>query len=300
MGEKSSGGRRRRRAFGGFVAIAAALGSIWAGAALGAFSSSSEQKHIPYNVFGEVTASCPHNQHVNFGGFKTDTAFTYDAKGLLWPATMGPVGSKVNKWSTVAAAPSTKGGKLTSIAYCKAGAKPTVVRRKRIVLPSAANDEFRNVSATCPQGKNVIGGGWSARTASPLYHSDDAQPYVEIMGLRRTSNRTWQVSIVNDTAKQHAVTAIALCGSGAAPKTSVATEMVPANFGVKTATATCPGGSEAVFGGFKGDFDDLSGRNAFIFGFFRSSKKAISVRAGQNYIPPNGRAAKLQAFAYCR
>ncbi len=50
-----------------------ALWSIGAGAALGAFSRSSEQKFIPYNVFGTVTSSCPHGQHVNFGGFKTDT-----------------------------------------------------------------------------------------------------------------------------------------------------------------------------------------------------------------------------------
>ena len=196
-------------------------------AALGAFSSSSEQKFIPYNVFGDVTASCPHNQHVNFGGFKTDTAVHVDAK-LLWPASMGPVGKDTNKWSTVAASPSTKGGKLTSIAYCKAGAEPTVVRRRKIVLQSAANDALPNVSATCPQGKNVIGGGWSARTASPsTTTTEDSQPYVDIMALQRTSARTWQVSVVNDTAKQHAVTAIALCGKGAAPKTSVATEMFP-------------------------------------------------------------------------
>ena len=82
------------------------------------------------------------------------------------------------------------------------------------------------------------------------------------------------------------MTAIALCGKGAAPKTSVATVKFPASGSstMKTATATCPGKTEVVFGGFRGDFDDLSGRNAFIFSFYRSSKKAISVRGGQNYV----------------
>ncbi|MGZ8667432.1 MAG: hypothetical protein ACXWZM_10030, partial [Solirubrobacterales bacterium] len=281
--------------------IVLALGSLGAGAALGALSENSEQKFIPYNVFGDVTASCGHRKHVAFGGFKTDTIVPFQAKQNLWPASMGPVGRDTNKWSTVAASPSIGGGKLTSIAYCKAGNEPKVVRKRKIVLQSAANDELRKVSVTCPPGKNVIGGGWAARTASPLYFTDDSQPYLNIMGLQRTSNRTWQVSVVNQRPKQHAVTAIALCGKGAAPKTSVATVNFPSRSStMKTATATCPGKTEVVFGGFKGDFDSLSGRNAFIFSFYRSSKKAISVRGGQNYVFGNTQTPKLQAIAYCR
>jgi hypothetical protein len=212
---------------------------------------------------------------------------------------MGPEGKDTNKWTAVAASPGLQGGKLDSIAYCKAGKEPKIVRKTKLVLQSAANDTFRSVTATCPQGTNVIGGGWSARTSDPKY-GPNGQPRVDIMALKRTSNRTWQVSVVNYLDTQQKVTAIALCGKGTAPKTSVATEMVPALAGMKTATATCPGKSEVVFGGFQGTYDDLSGRNAFVFSFYRSSKDAISVRGGQNYIPPNNKASKLQAFAYCR
>ncbi len=173
-----------------------------------------------------------------------------------------------------------------------------MVRHTKLVLQSASNDEFRNVTATCPQGKNVIGGGWSARTPTPKY-GNDGQPKVDIMALKRTSSRTWQVSVVNYRETQQKVTAIAVCGKGSAPKSSVATEMVPVHTS-KTATATCPGSSEVVFGGFQGDYDNFSGRNAFIFSFYRSSKRAISVRGGQNGVEGNNRASKLQAFAYCR
>jgi hypothetical protein len=168
------------------------------------------------------------------------------------------------------------------------------VRKKKIVLPSAANDEFRKVSVTCPAGKNVIGGGWAAQTSTL---SD--QHKVDIMGLQRTSPRTWQVSIENATGKQQAVTAIALCGQESAPKTVTATQHIPANNATKTATATCPTGTVAVFGGFRGDYESLSGRNAFIFSFKLASKRAISVLGGQNYVSGNTQSSTLKAFAYC-
>jgi hypothetical protein len=278
---------------------ALALGSVGASVALGALSQNEEQKFLPYNVFGDVTASCPHKQHIAFGGFKTDTKVGFGTPNpLLFPASMSPIGNDTNKWSTVAASPALSGGKLSSIAYCQAGDEPKVVRVRKIVLPSAANDEYRTVSATCPQGRNVIGGGWAARASSPIYGSE-GQPRVDIMGLKRTSNRTWEVSVVNAKPTQQAVTAIALCGKAKAPKTVTASENIPALNGTKNVTATCPKGTEVAFGGFQGDYDRLSGRNAFIFSFFRSSKRAITVRGGQNYVATNDKASKLQAFAYC-
>ncbi len=289
---------RRLRAFWAIATTTVALGSIGVASALGAFTVNDEQKFLPYNVFGNVTASCPHNQHIGFGGFKTDTKVNFGGDHLLWPASMGPVGNDTNKWSTVAASPSLGGGRLNSIAYCKAGKEPKVVKRTKLVLQSASNDEYRRVEATCPQGTSLIGGGWSARAPSPLYGSD-GQPRVDIMGLQRTSNRTWQVSVVNYRTTKQSVTAIAICGKGSAPKTSVATEMIPVHTS-KTATATCPGNSEVVFGGFQGDYDNFSGRNAFIFSFYRSSKRAISVRGGENGVAGLNKASKLQAFAYCR
>ncbi len=118
---------RRLRAFWAIATTTVALGSIGVASALGAFTVNDEQKFLPYNVFGNVTASCPHNQHIGFGGFKTDTKVNFGGDHLLWPASMGPVGNDTNKWSTVAASPSLGGGRLNSIAYCKAGKEPKVV-----------------------------------------------------------------------------------------------------------------------------------------------------------------------------
>ncbi len=283
------------RAFCLFAVAPAALGSIGLGAALGAFTEDKDTRVIAYNTYGDATARCPGDKHVNFGGFKLDTQVPFGSGGYTWPASMAPKGSDTDKWSVAAEASSANGGKVTSFAYCKGGSEPKVVRHKQIVLPSAANDEFRNVKVSCPAGKHVIGGGWAAQTSTL-----STQRYLEIMGLKRTSDDTWQVSVENATGVQQGVTAIALCGKGSAPKTVTATENLPALNGSKTVTATCPTGKEAVFGGFKGDYDSLSGRNAFIFSFYLSSKREITVHGGQNSVAGNHAASKLQAIAYCR
>ena len=98
----------RSRRTGGIWTLGAAavmLVSLGAGVAYGAFSVNDEQKFVPYGVFGTVTASCPHGQHVNFGGFKTDTKVNFGGQPLLFPASTGPEGKDTNKWSSVAASP---------------------------------------------------------------------------------------------------------------------------------------------------------------------------------------------------
>ena len=288
--------RRNRVRVLSFLAIAVVgLGSIGLGVALGAFSEDSETRTIPYNKYVDATGKCG-DKHVNFGGFKVDTKVPLGSGSYTWPASMGPKGSDTDKWSVSAESSSASyGGKVTSYAYCKGGKEPKVVRHKEIVLPSAANDTFRKVRVSCPEGKIVIGGGWAAQTSTAA-----TQHYVDIMGLQATSKDTWQVSVVNYTGGQQGVTAIALCGGGRAPHEVAATTNVPALNASKTVTATCPSGKEAVFGGFQGTYDDLSGRNAFVTGFSLSGKREITVKGVQNYIPPNNQAAKLTARAYCR
>lgn len=283
------------RAFWLFAAAAVALGSIGLGAALGAFTEARDTTVIPYDKYADATARCSGDKHVNFGGFKVDTKVPLGSGGYTWPASMGPKGSDTDKWSVAAEASSANGGKVTSFAYCKGGREPKVVRHKQIVLPSAANDEFRNVRVSCPEGKIVIGGGWAAQTSTA-----STQHYLNIMGLQRTSKDTWQVSVVNYTGTQQGVTAIALCGGGRAPQEVAATQHVPALNGSKTVTATCPSGKGAVLGGFQGDYDNFSGRNAFIFNFYLSAKREITVQGGQNYVFGNHTASTLTAIAYCR
>ena len=47
------------------------------------------------------------------------------------------------------------------------------------------------------------------------------------MGLERTSNRTWQVSVYNETGSQQRVTAIAVCGNTRSPTVKTTTVNVP-------------------------------------------------------------------------
>lgn len=278
------------------AAAAVAVGSIGLGTALGAFSKDSETRTIPYDKYVDATAKCGRDKHVNFGGFNVYTEVSLGGpKNYTWPASMGPKGSDTDKWSVSAEASGSQGGKVTSYAYCKGGKEPKVVRHKQIVLPSAANDEFRKVRVSCPDGRIVIGGGWAAQTATA-----STQHYVDIMGLQATSKDTWQVSVVNYTGTQQGVTAIALCGKGSAPKEVKATQQVPYLNVNKTVRATCPSGKDVVFGGFQGDYDNLSGRNAFIFSFSLTSDREITVKGGQNYVFGNNQSSKLTAIAYCR
>lgn len=286
----------------GSVVVVAVLGTIGLGVAFGGLSSDIDNKPIPYNTSQTATAKCPANQHVAFGGFKIDTTVGHNhggfggANGYTWLEGMGPKGGDTDQWTVTAEnSGSDHDGKVTSYGYCRKGAKPKVVKENAIVLPSAANDQFRNVKAKCPDGKNVIGGGWSAKTATL-----STQHYLDIMGLQRTADDTWQVSVVNDTGEQQKVTAIAVCGKGKAPKMSTDTEHIPAVNVTKTAVATCPEGTNAMFGGFRGDSDSLSGRNAFAFSFSLQGDDAIAVHGGQNYVGDNHEASSLTAFAYCK
>jgi hypothetical protein len=289
---------RRRLVFPGLPVVLAALGTIGLGVALGDFSQDSDSKPVVYNTSQDATAKCPPKQHVSFGGFKVDTTVPFGGlRGYTWPQSMGPKGSDTDKWSVAAEnSGSAKDGKVSSYAYCQGGAEPKVVRKSQLVLPSAANDEFRSVEVGCPGSKNVIGGGWAAVTPQL-----NKQHTVDIMGLQRTSDHTWEVSVINDSGVQQKVTAIALCGKGNAPKTVTATEHIPNNpTATKDAVATCPHGTEARFGGFKGDYDRLSGRNAFIFSFALHGDGAIKVHGGQNYDGVNTESSTLKAFAYCK
>jgi hypothetical protein len=272
------------------------IGLVGLGVAFAGLKGVQDSKPIPYNTAQDATATCPAKEHVRFGGFKIDTTVPLGGpSGYTWLESMGPKGSDTDKWSVSAEnSGAAKDGKVTSYGYCSKGAEPKVVRKSDIVLPSAANDEFRDVTAKCPGKLNVVGGGWAAKTPEL-----SKQHYLDIMGLQRTNARTWQVSVVNDTGVQQKVTSIALCGKQKAPKTSTDTEHIPALNGKKDAVATCPKGTEALFGGFQGDYDSFSGRNAFVFTFTRQGDDAIKVHGGQNYISGNTESASLKAFAYC-
>ncbi|MFN8161959.1 MAG: hypothetical protein U0R52_13040 [Solirubrobacterales bacterium] len=277
-----------------------ALGTIGLGAAFGAFSKEANTVTIAYGTAADATASCGGGKHVNFGGFRTDTDGDPLYGGpVAWPGAMGPLGNRTDKWSVEGAANPNfhdKGGRVTSIAYCRAGKAPKVVRNKGIVLPSVKNGgEVRKVSATCPKGRTVIGGGWSAQAANPL-----AQGALAIMDLERTTSRKWQVGVTNLTGGQQGVTAIALCGVGSPPTEKDANVLVHENHDA-TATARCPRGKQVVFGGFRGQANELTGINAFIFDFYLAGDDKIKVYGAHTLVGPAIRdVSHLTAIAYCR
>jgi hypothetical protein len=275
---------------------AATLGTLALAVALANFSQDSNTKNVPYNVKVDANAKCHGDKHVNFGGFKTNTKGDSLYSGpIVWPGAMAPKGSDTDKLSVEGSSNSVNGGRLTAIAYCKGGGEPKIKKKTDIVLPSAANDDLRQVKAKCPSDKYVIGGGWSAEATAA-----NQQQKLAIMGLERTTNRTWQVSVTNDTGAQQAVTAIALCGNTRSPTEKETTVDVHETDDA-TATAQCPQGKEVVFGGFRGDFHLLSGINAFVFKFFLAGDDEIKVYGAHNFVGPNDDdVSDLTAIAYCK
>ncbi len=300
--EAERGGALRRRAWLLVALTTAALASLGAMDALGAFTTETDTRTASPNTVADPLASCDNGQHVHFGGFKTDNGDDNNPNGdpgepRVWPAAMAPKGSDTNKLSVAGAEqmPSMT-GHITAIAYCKGGAKPVIKRNTDLVLPSANNDELRKVKVSCPNGKRVIGGGWSAIAGNP-----SEQGALALMGLQRISNSTWQVTVTNDTGGQFAVTAVALCGKQPSPKVADVAKTV--NEGTSaTATAKCPQGTSVVFGGFKGQFvyDYLESVAVFTWDFWRSSPREISVTATNPHVgsyPYNS--GKVHAIAYC-
>lgn len=69
------------------------------------------------------------------------------------------------KWSVLVGNRTFTQGQVTSLAYCAKGKAPKVVRHNQVILSGAGSPTIAASTATCPKGKVVIGGGWSAPKA---------------------------------------------------------------------------------------------------------------------------------------
>lgn len=98
--------------------------------------------------------------------------------------------------------------------------------------------------AICPSGTMAVGGGFSAPISTATL--------IVVDNSYRSSNESW-LSSGENVSGNGAVTAYAYCRRGTRPVTD-ATGMAaipPAIFATGTATATCPGGTQLISGGFQ-------------------------------------------------
>ena len=140
------------------------------------------------------------------------------------------------------------------------------------------------------------------RNRLSLYFTDDSQPYLDIMGLRADLEPH-----LAGLRRQPA--AEAACGDrDRALRQGRRAEDLGCDREVPRLRLEHDEDRDGHLSGKdRGRLRRLQGRlrlplrsNAFIFSFYRSSKKAISVRGGQNYVFGNTQVPKLQAIAYCR
>ena len=187
----------------------------------------SEQIQIPGNSIDRTTVNCPSGSVIVSGGF----AAQLDIR--VFNSMKGGNGWQVygrNRAST----PKT----LTVIAVCLSypGASSTQVLEQANITP---NDQT-NISASCPAGSIVTGGGW-------VINADDA---VELYNTSRDGNG-WQIWVNNTDTGSPLVNVYAVCLSGVPGSTDsvLSSGTIPANDNGYV-QSQCPAGKIATGGGF--------------------------------------------------
>ncbi len=235
---------------------------------------------VPKFQKGSATAKCPAAEKVGFGGLVAQFDPDHDA----WVYPTGMRRTATGQWTVYGQSlSSSRGSRLTAIAYC-ANAGPASVVEKTV---SIAGHQVGGAVAKCPGGTVVVAGGFNTRAA----------PHFEVMKeLARIADDSWRATILNVSASATTITSIAYCGPGPAP-TLQATALDVAGGHGGTARATCPGGTELLFGGevvTAGYSNNLP--HLYPFGFTAETTTRWSVAA----VNGSSVAGKVTALAYCR
>jgi hypothetical protein len=108
---------------------------------------------------------------------------------------------------------------------------------------AAARGQASTATATCPGGKQVVGGGFSAPLAEGAA--------VVVHSSYRSSASAWTVEGLNENGSG-AVTAYAYCRNASPPVSDVSTSATLSATGeTKTLTPACPSGTSLIGGGFQ-------------------------------------------------
>ena len=290
-----SGSRARRSLVA--IGMAACLAGLALGATLasGNLSETSNTKQLLYPQPETSKAACAGKKHVGSGGFYTDTGT--DFTPYAWITGSAPAGGDVDRWeATGHNSSAVQAAKLRSYGYCFSGPKPKVKKHTVGIPASGSFGVPGHSSANCPKGKTVIGGGFEIGIDDyPVAHQ------VVLQSMQRTGDkRGIEVEVVNEDDEEVELTAYAVCGKGKAPKETTKTIHIEAP-GRENATSNCDKGEEALFGGFRGVYEDLGATS-----FFFSTPMALQrpskgqVKASGYAVAGNEEQVDFTAIAYCR
>ena len=230
-----------------------------------------------------VTASCRIGEHAAFGGVRAEFGFGVAQPGVI-PTNLSL--SSARGVTAIGQNVGTAPGSLTAVAFCAAGPGPA-----RTTVSKTASVAARGggaVTATCPAGTVLVGGGFHAPVTAEIY----------LTRLERTSARAWRVAVANFTFGAVPLTAIAYCGAGPVPQQALAIAQSPSGGQPFNVAAVCPVHTSLVFGGLRATnlgpgFDPVVvlpiSLEASSSGSWRVDGVAGFVGGGS-----------LQALAYCR
>jgi hypothetical protein len=276
-------GRRQFARRGLLSAVVGGLACVLAAAPVLAFTSRSTHvvgASAPQTPVSS-TAICPTGQHVLFGGFDVDPNNPTDlATGMRRTASDAWTVDAYNLGKIVLDAglePSPIS--VSAMAYCGLGPVPS--KATRTVDLRYPSQVFGSATARCPAGTVVVAGGFASTPQSLL----------AVTGLERVVADEWRVSAYLPFAFGHSVvalTSIAYCGPGPAPKLESRT--ITAVNG-RTARATCPVGTKLAFGGavLPWGFEGVG----YLKTLRAETRSTWSVGG-------NADSGKLTALAYCR
>ena len=222
------------RAMAILLGALAAVAAVVAGVASAAkVSTRSSTVQLPVEIAAHTaTAKCPKGEQATGGGIRVADPFSDAAEGAH------PVGKR--RWRAVGLrAPfATGASELTSLVRCLRGAKLTT-RRKAKALPFGA----RGVTAKCPRGRRVAGGG--IRLARP-----DEQDTV--LGSFPVSKRKWRAIGLKHSGspEDSRVTAYVRCIK-AKVRIRSRTVTLPGSGAARAARVRCPEGRTATGGGIR-------------------------------------------------
>jgi hypothetical protein len=145
-----------------------------------------------------VTAVCPPNTSVLFGGFRAQIRPAPGPEVTL----NGLERISARRWRVSAVNLEGPSGKLTAIAYCTPGSPQLIARTKSVKVPYG---ETKAVTASCPAGKTLALGGFRST------HYTDRFASIYPASFARTGSRAWSVSGHKFVPVIGKVTAIAYC-----------------------------------------------------------------------------------------
>jgi hypothetical protein len=254
------------------VAMSVGLVALAVAGAYGAkLSTKSETATLPADDAAHtVTAKCPKGAKATGGGTQISddvndyAAGSYPAGKRGWTA----VGERYSVYVTDA--------EVTAFARCLKDAKLSTESKTLAI----ADDGATSVTAKCPKGTKVSGGG--VELTSPI--DDLAQ------GSFPSAKRKWTVEGRGGEAD---VIASARCLKGAKLTRRSETATLPSDDTTHTVTVTCPKGTKSTGGG--GELSDPD--NDYLQGFYPAGKRAWTAAGYRS--SSSGPAAEFTAHVVC-